>query len=221
MKTVRQTGVRALAAALVAAAVGSPMAALSASAEATAAVDSTAVGQPDSHADDYTSLPTMAPRSTTQLWTSGWDNFGEPLDGARSKITWSVNAKHALTVNYILVGANKSKLYETGIYLFNVCGSKPPTVFGRFPLEGCDTITRQNVTATVGPTDIGVVTTDIKGNGSVAVNLGPIKPGTYKVEFSARDGAGCMLTGGGGDATCNVDFQSPGPFGTTTTIVVP
>jgi hypothetical protein len=66
-----------------------------------------------------------------------------------------------------------------------------------------------------------VVLTDIHGNGSFAVVIGPVPSGTYELEFFARDGAGCNVNGGGGLATCPVDFQSPGPFGTATTITVP
>jgi hypothetical protein len=59
------------------------------------------------------------------------------------------------------------------------------------------------------------------GTGSVKIVVGPIAPGTYNLEFDARDGAGCRVTGGGTNPTCLIDFQSPGPFGTATTIVVP
>ena len=69
--------------------------------------------------------------------------------------------------------------------------------------------------------EVGVVTTDIHGNGSFTVVIGPVPPGTYELEFFARDGAGCNVNGGGGPATCPVNFQSPGPFGTATTISVP
>jgi hypothetical protein len=68
----------------------------------------------------------------------------------------------------------------------------------------------------------GNVTTDIHGNGYFMVVIGPVAAGTYDVEFQARDGAGCNLIGGAGNGpNCADDFQSPGPFGTTTTITVP
>jgi hypothetical protein len=66
----------------------------------------------------------------------------------------------------------------------------------------------------------GVVTTDINGNGSFTVVIGPIAAGTYDLEFYARGGAGsgpicvpsCPL----------VEFQSPGPtFGDATAITIP
>ncbi len=40
-----------------------------------------------------------ASAATMQKWTAGWDNFGEPLNYTRSKISWSVNATtHRLSV---------------------------------------------------------------------------------------------------------------------------
>jgi len=165
-----------------------------------------------------------ASAATMQKWTAGWDNFGEPLNYTRSKISWSVTAPtHKLTVTFTLVGATPSKLYQVGINLF--CTTFPAT-FGQFPVDGgggtCQTLTRQGVTKTLVAVELGVVATDIHGNGSFMVVIGPITAGTYDVEFQARDGAGCNLIGGAGNGTdCYDDFQSPGPFGTTTTITVP
>jgi hypothetical protein len=160
-----------------------------------------------------------------QKWTAGWDNFVEPLNYTKSKITWSVNpTMHTLSVTFKLVGATPSKLYQVGIVPF--CTTFPAT-FGQFPVDGgggtCQSLTRQGVTRTAATIELGVVTTDLHGNGSFTVVIGPITPGTYDVEFQSRNGAGCNLTGGGGnDANhCEDDFQSPGPFGTTTTITVP
>jgi hypothetical protein len=166
-----------------------------------------------------------ASAATMQKWIAGWDFLGEPLNYTRSKISWSVNAPtHKLSVTFSLVGATPSKLYQVGIVPF--CTTFPAT-FGQFPVDGgggtCPSLTRQGVTRTAVTIELGVVTTDIHGNGSFMVVIGPITPGTYDVEFQARNGAGCNLTGGGGnDANhCGDDFQSPGPFGTTTTITVP
>jgi len=163
--------------------------------------------------------------ATMQKWTAGWDNFGEPLNYTTSKITWSVNTTtHKLSVTFKLVGATPSKLYQVSIHFF--CTTFPPT-FGQFPTEtnngACTTITRQGVTASVAAVELGVVTTDIKGNGTFNVVVGPVASGTYNLEFIARNGAGCGLVGGGACDTnhAEADFQSPGPFGTTTTITVP
>lgn len=70
---------------------------------------------------------------------------------------------------------------------------------------------------------VGVVLTDINGNGSFSVVIGPISAGTYDIEFHAENGAGCNLIGGAGNGSdCDEDFQSPGPtFGDTTTITIP
>jgi hypothetical protein len=79
------------------------------------------------------------------------------------------------------------------------------------------------VTASAVTIELGVVTTDIHGNGTFTVVIGPVAAGTYNVEFQARNGAGCDLIGGAGNqqSDCEDDFQSPGPFGTTTTITIP
>jgi len=165
--------------------------------------------------------------TTNQKWTAGWDNFGEPLNYTKSKVSWSVNATtKKLTVTYTLVSATPSKLYQVDLAFF--CSTFAST-FGQFPVQGftsgdnCQTVTRQGITASAVYAEVGVVTTDMNGNGVFAVSIGPIASGTYNVEFRALDGAGCALTGGAGNGSdCAVDFQSPGPtFGDTTTITIP
>jgi hypothetical protein len=164
--------------------------------------------------------------TTTQKWTAGWDNFSEPLNYTKSKIKWSVNpTTHKLSVTFALVGATPSKLYQMSLNFF--CTTFPAT-FGQFPVDGgggtCIQATRQGVTATIAEIEVGVVTTDIHGNGSFTVVIGPVASGSYSLEFFARNGAGCELTGGGGNDVdhCEADFQSPGPtFGDATTIVIP
>lgn len=101
------------------------------------------------------------------------------------------------------------------------------TTLGQFPTDvgggACHAITRRGVTETIVSVEFGAVTTDIHGNGSFTVVVGPIASGSNNLEFDARDGAGCNLTGGAGNGSdCNVDFQSPGPiFRTETTITIP
>lgn len=161
--------------------------------------------------------------ATTQSWKTGWDVFTEPLNLTKSKIIWSlVTTTKTLTITYTLNSATPSKLYQVGIHLF--C-TTPPASFGQFPVSSssCSPITRQGVTKSVDAVELGVVTTDIHGNGLFRVVVGPLAPGTYTFEFNARNGAGCNLIGGGGNGAsiCEADFQSPGPFGTATTITVP
>jgi len=163
--------------------------------------------------------------ATIQKWVAGWDDFSEPLNYTKSKISWSVNSTtRRLSVTFTLVGATPSKLYQVGIVPF--CTTFPAT-FGQFPVDGgggtCTSLTRQGVTRTAATIELGVVTTDIHGNGSFTVSIGPITAGTYKVEFQARNGAGCNLIGGAGNGPdCSDDFQSPGPtFGDATTIIIP
>jgi|SRR5450755_1900691 hypothetical protein len=158
--------------------------------------------------------------ATTQYWTPGWGILNEPLNYSKSTIVWSVSAARKLTVTYTLVHARPTKLYQVGLHLF--CTTFPAT-FGQFPVDtnggNCIPSFLQGVNATVAPVELGVVLTDDVGTGSFKVVVGPIASGTYTLEFDARDGAGCNVTGGGSD--CLVDFQSPGPFGTATQIVVP
>jgi len=164
--------------------------------------------------------------ATTQKWTTGWDNFSEPLDLSHSKITWSVSPTRKLTVTFTLKGATPSKLYQVSLNFY--CSTFPAT-FGQFPTErnadgSCIQLTRQGVSATAAEVEVGVVTTDLHGNGVFKVVIGPVASGTYEIEFFARNGAGCDLTGGGAnDANhCEADFQSPGPtFGDATTITIP
>ena len=162
-------------------------------------------------------------RATTLRWTPGWDNFSEPLNSAASSVVYTLSASNKLTVTFTLAGATPSKAYQVAIILFNQCPTVLP-MFGQFPQtadSGCTPYTRQGVSASTSNTELAVVTTDATGNGSTAVTVGPLSSGTYKAEFIARDGVGCVLSGGNVNA-CSADFQSPGPmFGTTVTITVP
>jgi hypothetical protein len=164
---------------------------------------------------------------TTQKWTAGWNIFSEPLNYKTSHITWSVNPTTSkLSVSFTLVGATPNKIYQVGVHFF--CTTFP-AIFGQFPTNeivdgNCTSWTEQGVTKTVAYVALGVVTTDIHGNGSFAVVVGPIASGTYDIEFDSLDGAGCFLAGGANGAfpECEVAFQSPGPtFGDATTITIP
>jgi len=160
--------------------------------------------------------------TTTQKWVAGWDHLAEPLNLSKSSVKWTISTARKMTVTFTLSGATPNKLYQVGIHI--ICTTAPGT-FGQFPTSpatgACGTLTRQGVTASLASVEMGVVTTDMHGNGSFKVVVGPIASGTYNAEFSVRDGAGCNLIGGSGGANCAIDFQSPGPFGTTTALVVP
>jgi len=159
---------------------------------------------------------------TTQKFAAGWDNFSEPLNLASSNVKWSVSAARKMTVTFNLVGAAPNKLYQVGIHLF--CTNAPGS-FAQFPTTptsgACGSITRQGKTATVASVEMAVILTDLHGKGSAKVIVGPIASGSYDVEFTVRNGAGCNVTGGAGNSLCGIDFQSPGPFTTVTTLVVP
>jgi hypothetical protein len=161
-------------------------------------------------------------QTTTQKWTAGWDNLAEPLNLVSSNVMWSVSAARKMTVTFNLVGATPNKLYQVGVHIF--CTTVPGT-FGQFPTNppsgACFALTRQGKSGAVASVEMGVVTTDMRGKGSFKVVVGPIASGSYDLEFTVRDGAGCNLIGGAGSSACPADFQSPGPFKTTTTVVVP
>jgi hypothetical protein len=168
-----------------------------------------------------------ASATTKQKWMAGHDNFNEPLNYSKSYVSWSVNGTtRKLTVTYALIGATPGKVYQVDLMFF--CTTFPST-FGQFPVvdgNPCQTVTRQGVTASVAFAEVGVVLTDGHGNGKFTVAIGPLTSGTYNLEFRALDGAGADLTGGAGNDGCggddeNSDFQSPGPFGTGTTITIP
>jgi hypothetical protein len=163
-------------------------------------------------------------QSTTQTWSAGWDKFTEPLNYKTSKVTWSVNpAAKKLSVTFKLARATPNKLYQVALQLF--CTTSPAT-FGNYRVVflnngNCTSVTKQGVTKTTAGVELGVVTTDIHGNGTFSVMIGPIASGTYELEFDAQDGAGCFLTGGNNSCAA-ADFQSPGPtFGDATTITIP
>ena len=166
------------------------------------------------------------PVRVEQRWTAGFDVFAEPLDLTHSNIVWSLNpSTKTLTVSFLLVHANPNKLYQMSAHFF--CTTFPAT-FGQFPnanpSSSCTPLTRQGVTKHATAVEFGVVRTDINGNGTFDVDIGPIASGVYSLEFTARNGAGCNLNGGGGNSgtICEVDFQSPGPiFGDAVTITVP
>jgi hypothetical protein len=173
-------------------------------------------------APDAMSVGKSVPAATKQLWTAGWDNFDEPLNYASSNITWQASSGK-LSMTFVLNSATPSKLYQMHVNFFCTQGDVPKKTFGRFPIDApCADLTRQGVTAEILAVELGTVLTDAKGTGSFQVVVDHVKSGTYAVEFGARDGAGCYVLGGAGNGNnCLLDFQSPGPFGTTTTIVVP
>jgi hypothetical protein len=78
-------------------------------------------------------------------------------------------------------------------------------------------------TTRLGRLGLAVVWADGLGSSQTGLNTASCPGSTARrnVAFDARDGAGCNLIGGAGSSSCPLDFQSPGPFGTTTALVVP
>ncbi|MFY9676093.1 MAG: hypothetical protein WCB53_04855 [Terriglobales bacterium] len=163
---------------------------------------------------------------TKQKWTAGWDNFDAPLNYSKSSVSWSVGAaKKTITVKATLVGGIPDNLYQVALNFF--CTTFPAD-FGQFPndLSGggaCTPLTRQGVTENSAEVELGVVLTDMNGDGSFSVVIGPVASGTYNLEFFVRNGVGCDYIGG---APCEnpyspSDYQSGSTFGDATTITVP
>lgn len=153
----------------------------------------------------------------TQAWVAGYALFAEPLDYANSGIEWRVDQTNKLmTIVYTLKGAVPNKLYQVGVLL-----RKPNChlTFGNYPTGGCTRRVYQGVIRWARNAEFGVVTTDMFGNGTFRVTVGPIASGRYAVKFFARDGAGQKLIGGRTDTVYEC-FQSPGPFGTFTTVLI-
>src|SRR5258708_40131166 len=145
---------------------------------------------------------------TLQQWTDGWDNFGEPLNLTKSSVKWIVSpTTHTLTVTFSLVGARPSKLYQVALNFF--CSTFPAN-FGQFPTDGgggtCASATKQGVSASFAEVEVGVVTTDLHGNGSFKVVIGPGTAGRYDREFFAHDGARLELDVSGAHATSRPKF---------------
>lgn len=165
-------------------------------------------------------VSTSAAQANTLPFMQGWDVFGGQLNYTTSYLRWSVSSTGDFKAFYTLQAAQPSFVYQVGLHFHCLVN---PGLFGRFASgakgAACSTITRQGVQATGTATEFGIILTDSKGNGTFSVDAGTVAPGTYHVEFDVRDGAGCNLIGGGSD--CDVIFQSPGPFGTAATIVVP
>jgi hypothetical protein len=64
-------------------------------------------------------------QATTQKWTTGWDNFSEPISLTKSKIKWSVSPARKMTVTFTLAGATPTKLYQVALNFF--CTTFPAT----------------------------------------------------------------------------------------------
>lgn len=178
------------------------------------------------------SLPNLAradppiPKHGLMRLKPGWDQFNAPLDYDDSAITWSLDPlARTLRVDLGLVRSTPSALHQFSIHFF--CRTFPAT-FGQFPVVGrdgtaCRSDTKQGVTRSVAAIELGAVTTDLYGNGNFGVEVGPIAPGTYNIEFVVRKGAGCNLVGGDpGPDNCGAIHQAPGAvYGKTWTLVVP
>src|SRR5262249_31380326 len=143
------------------------------------------------------------------LWTPGWDTFNQPLDWAHSFVRFNQpSGTSNLEITYHIHGATPNKSYAAGLHIFHRC----LTSFGQFtsPFLCNVNIQRQGkVVDVVQAYELGTIATNPAGNGDLVVKVTGIAPGDYVLEFHVRSGNTC--TGFAG--TCDVIYQSPGPFG--------
>lgn len=160
-----------------------------------------------------------SPTDVQQYWSPGWSELTEPLNFSRSKVLWHVS-NHALSIKYVLKGATPSAQYQVGMHVScNSLGST--TFFGTFPTSSCNLDDVQGTTALHYAVELGAVTTDRYGNGCFAVWVSPIASGAYSVKFHTRISVGHNLANGfDHPGAAAVPFQSPGPFGARTSIVI-
>jgi hypothetical protein len=139
--------------------------------------------------------------------SAGWDVFNEKLDYTKSFVDWSQPGSTSnLLIKYHLVGARANWAYQVGVHVFDRCDS----AFGQYlRIIPCSTpATRQNTSRNVEAFEFGAVSTDPSGNGAETFVVHRIASGNYELEFDVRANVGCPDSG-----SCDVVFQSPGPFG--------
>jgi hypothetical protein len=153
----------------------------------------------------FASTPVLAPGATQVRWSPGWDEFNHPLNFATSKVIFiHPDSSSNLIINYNLHAAAPNTVYGVGIHLFWSSTAQCVNNFGQFARYNCDIATRQGNTRAFEPFELGTITTDSLGDGSLGVTVSGISPGTYEMEFHVR-------TMCAGFPFCNVIFQSPGP----------
>jgi hypothetical protein len=163
--------------------------------------------------------PVLAPGVTQVRWTPGWDEFNHSLNFATSKVIFiHPDSSSNLIINYNLHGAAPNTAYGVGIHLLWGSTMQCVNSFGQFAHYNCDIATRQGKTRAFEPFELGTITTDSLGDGSLGVIVSGITPGTYEMEFRVR-------TMCAGSPFCNVIFQSPGPTygapGSTVFVTIP
>lgn len=147
-------------------------------------------------------------------WGSGWAGVNETLNYTESYVSYDYfSASKYLRVTYSFIGAKPKKLYQVGVHIY--CNT-PIAAFGQFSTntKSCVSHTIDGVTKSVDSVELGMVLTDAGGNGSFEVNVGPLKAGTYNVQFSVRTDAGCYMSGyPASSPKCAVIFSAPAGFG--------
>ena len=153
---------------------------------------------------------------TTLSWNPGWDDLGQPLNYTQSNVTYDFLTTTNLQVTYHIVGSNPNSEIGLGIHQFlpslGACAS--PTFGQFFPTPGCGEIMRQGNTAIVVAFELGSALSDGSGNADLTVVVNNLLPGTYNLEFNARNGAPCP-------PFCDVMYQSGALFGDYVTLNVP
>jgi hypothetical protein len=150
--------------------------------------------------------------SFSGVWTTGWDVENEKLNFDKSYVEWGLQgSKPNLVIKYHLVGAKPNWAYQVGVHVFDRCDP----AFGQYPkIIPCSSpATREHTTRNLVQAFefYPPVSTDPSGNGGQTFVVHDIASGNYELEFDVRADVGCPYSG-----SCDVVFQSPGPFGVGT-----
>ena len=134
-----------------------------------------------------------------------------------------------LNINYILDGITSiaGTTHRLGFHIFwastsNCVGSlgsitggtvTSGSVFlGALASSNCAVATRQSTTSVFESFEVGDLTLDSVGSGTLSVTIGGIPSGTYTLEFHVRTTGPCTF--------CNVILQAPGPTYSLGTVTI-
>lgn len=166
-------------------------------------------------------VTTLSAGAGTLKWGGGWSETNEQINFSDSYVSYDYfKSSRFLRVTYYLSGAKPKKLHQVGMHFY--C-TTPIQKFGQFSAnaKSCVSYTLGGVTKSVDSFEFGVILTDIDGNGSFEVNIGPLNPGVYKIQFTARLDAGCYMSGYPSPyQKCSVVFSAPGKFGNSISLIV-
>lgn len=171
--------------------------------------------------------------STGLNWTAGWDLFGTTFrDFPASRIVYSLLSNRTVVeIQFVLNGTNlPNTSHSVGLTLFwpstASCISSFGTITGGTGSTGssanlgqliadpgsCTAQTRQGITRIGSGFEVGILSLDANGSGSLNVTISNVPSGTFQIEFFFRQGIPNFTSGCGGvPDPCAVLLQSPGP----------